>query len=280
MPGLMQRAVLALALIAAFLVVVLWTRQPATRERFATRRSATRPTTTSAPTWQRPRSEERKDERLKMVREQIASEGTWPFSRTPVESRVVLEAVRSVPRHWFVPANLQGRAYADGPLPIGHGQTISQPYIVAVMTEALNLTPDSRVLEIGTGSGYQAAVLAEITPHVFSIEILEPLQRQAVGRFTKYGYNTIRCKLADGYFGWQEHAPFDAIIVTCAAGHVPAPLIEQLKVGGKMVIPIGPTGFEQRLVLLEKSSPPDPPTKTTLMGVAFVPMTGQISKEE
>jgi len=220
------------------------------------------------------------DERLRMVRDQIASEGIWPFSRTAVKDSAVLEAMRQVPRHWFVPEALQHRAYEDTPLPIGYGQTISQPYIVAAMTEALRLRPGAKVLEIGTGSGYQAAVLAEITPYVYTIEILEPLYREAVRRFRKYGYTTIRCKLGDGYFGWAEYAPFDAIIVTCAAGHVPPPLVRQLKVGGRMVIPVGPTGFEQRLVLLEKRPPPEPPTKTTLMGVAFVPMTGQISQEE
>ena len=213
-----------------------------------------------------PRTAERKAERLSMVEQQLARRG--------VRDAVVLQAMRDVPRHWFVPGSMRPHAYADRPLPIGQGQTISQPYIVAFMTEALKLTGDAKVLEVGTGSGYQAAVLAEITPHVFTIEIVEPLARQAAQTFKHRGYGTISTRTGDGYAGWPEQAPFDAIIVTCAPGHVPPELIKQLKPGGRMCIPVGPQGRGQSLQRITKQ--PDGSTITeNLLPVSFVPMTGE-----
>ncbi len=216
--------------------------------------------------WSRPRSNERQAERRAMVKRQIAARG--------VRDSAALEALRQVPRHWFVPERVQALAYADRPLPIGEGQTISQPYIVAFMTEALGLNRDSKVLEVGTGSGYQAAVLAEITPHVFTIEIVEPLARRATEYFRRYGYTTIKTRTGDGYGGWAEHAPFDAVIVTCAPQHIPPKLIEQLKVGGKLCVPVGTQGGIQWLRLVTKSA--DGKLSTAdLMPVRFVPMTGE-----
>jgi len=211
------------------------------------------------------------DERLRMVRTQMEAP---PDYRERVEDRTVLDAMRAVPRHVFVPSNLEARAYEDTPLPIGHGQTISQPYIVAAMTELLQIGPDSKVLEIGTGSGYQAAVLAQLTPHVYTIEIIEPLHEIAGDALRTYGYSNVNLRHADGYFGWQTEAPFDAIIVTCAAGHLPPPLWDQLKPGGRIVIPIGGTYSVQRLVVVEKTTE-GKRTSKTVMAVRFVPMTGR-----
>ncbi len=212
-----------------------------------------------------PQRTERQGERDAMVKRQIAARG--------VRDSAVLDAMRRVPRHWFVPKSLKSRAYDDRPLPIGAGQTISQPYIVALMTEALHLKADSRVLEVGTGSGYQAAVLAEITPHVFTIEIVEPLGRQAMATFERHGYTTIKAKIGDGYAGWDEHAPFDAVIVTCAPDHVPPKLIEQLKEGGRMCIPVGSQRRVQSLHLITKLADGKLDTDN-LIPVRFVPMTG------
>lgn len=183
----------------------------------------------------------------------------------------VLEAMRAVPRHWFVPASQQAYAYQDSPLPIGYGQTISQPFIVAYMTSVLKLEPNERVLEIGTGSGYQAAVLNEFTPHVFTIEIVRPLAERAMETFAQYGYETIQVRIGDGYQGWPEAAPFDAIVVTCAPDEIPAPLLEQLKPGGRMMIPIGPEGGLQELVLVEKDVE-GAVRKRSVMPVRFVPL--------
>ena len=199
-----------------------------------------------------------------MVREQIESRG--------VTDEQVLAAMRKVPRHEFVPERWVDSAYDDGPLPIGYDQTISQPYIVALMTELLQLTPQSKVLEVGTGSGYQAAVLAEIAREVYSIEIIEPLAASAAERLKRLGYNKVQVKLGDGYLGWLEHAPFDAIIVTAGAAHVPPPLIEQLKPGGRMVIPIGEVPGQQSLLLVEKSAT-GKVTQQRVAPVAFVPLT-------
>jgi len=225
--------------------------------------------------WPRPRSSERQAERDRMVEQDIAR----GFFRQPVRDRRVLAAMRAVPRHWFVPESYQRSAYADTPLSIGHGQTISQPYIVALMTEQLRLEPGDKVLEIGTGSGYQAAVLNELTPNVFTIEILRPLYEQAVRRFQRRGYATIKTKLGDGYYGWPEHAPFDAIIVTCAAGHVPSPLWEQLKPGGRMVIPLGGVHEVQRLVVLTKR-PDGSQRSRSILPVRFVPMVGKVQEDD
>lgn len=216
-----------------------------------------------------PAARERAAERLRMVEAQIAR----PLpGREAVTRADVLEAMRAVPRHAMVPDHLQRQAYDDTPLPIGHGQTISQPYMVAVMTELLELTPDSRVLEIGTGSGYQAAVLAHLTPHVFSIEIVKPLLDRARQVLQAQGYDRVQVRHADGYLGWPEQGPYDAIIVTCAAGHVPPPLWQQLKPGGRMVIPIGSAFEVQRLVVLTKGADGSR-TSRAVMPVRFVPLT-------
>ena len=219
--------------------------------------------------WRRPRFDERKEERRRMVRDQIARRG--------VREGRVLEALRNVPRHRFVPAGRLREAYADRPLGIGHGQTISQPYIVGLMTEMLRIEPGDRVLEIGTGSGYQAAVLSELTPHVFTIEIIEALHKSSAQRLKDLGYETVRTRRADGYHGWPEQGPFDAIIVTAAAGHVPPPLLKQLKPGGRMAIPIGSPYSTQRLLLVEKDEHGNPSTRDVLP-VRFVPMTGRAQR--
>ena len=190
-----------------------------------------------------------------------------------IADKQVLQAMHSIPRHEFVPPDQLSWAYADHPLPIGEGQTISQPYIVALMTQAAAVQRGDRVLEIGTGSGYQAAVLAELTSEVYTIEIIEPLGRQAAERLRELGYSKVHTKIGDGYYGWEEYAPFDAVIVTCAPDHIPHPLVAQLKVGGRMVIPVGPPGAYQSLWLLEKQAD-GKVQRRNLGGVTFVPMTG------
>ena len=222
-----------------------------------------------------PGSSEYEDERKKMVKTQISHPRD---GRKAVKSAAVLEAMRLAPRHLFVPKRWRNRAHVDSPLPIGHGQTISQPYMVAFMTELLNLKSNSRVLEIGTGSGYQAAILAHITPHVFSIEIVEALAQKARKTFDGQGYKEIQTRSGDGYFGWKEKGPFDAIIVTCAAGHLPPPLWEQLKPGGRIIIPIGGPYEVQRLVKVEKTLKGKRRSKTVTY-VRFVPLTrGSVDK--
>ncbi len=185
----------------------------------------------------------------------------------------VLRAMAKVPRHLFVPRSEARYAYDNRPLPIGYGQTISQPYIVAVMTDLLQTAPGDRVLEIGTGSGYQAAILAELVEAVFTIEIIEPLGTAARSRLRRLGYDNTRVKIGDGYYGWEKYAPFDAIVVTAAANHVPPPLIRQLKPGGRMMIPVGSRFFTQQLVLVEKDATGKITTRQVLP-VQFVPLTG------
>jgi protein-L-isoaspartate(D-aspartate) O-methyltransferase len=182
----------------------------------------------------------------------------------------VIKAMLNVPRHLFVDKNQWKSAYDDRPLPIGFGQTISQPYIVALMTESLQLKRGEKVLEVGTGSGYQAAILAEITEKVYSVEIIEELGKRAEEKLKSLGYN-IKIRIGDGYNGWEEYAPFDAIIVTCAPDHIPPPLIQQLKVGGRMVIPVGPPGLYQTLWLIKKEKE-DKLIYTNLGDVLFVPL--------
>ena len=211
-----------------------------------------------------------------MVRRQMAPPQK---GRRAVKDEAVLDAMREVPRHRFVPPRAQRSAHADSPLPIGHGQTISQPYIVAFMTEMLQVKPGHRVLEIGTGSAYQAAVLSELTPHVYSIEIIKELAAEARKRLDKLGYKTVETRQGDGYHGWEEHAPFDAIIVTAAAGHVPPPLIAQLKPGGRLVIPVGGVYETQHLILITKDDEGNLKTKNVLP-VRFVPMTGRVRGTE
>jgi len=183
----------------------------------------------------------------------------------------VLAALRAVPRHAFVPDSLRGRAYRNRPLAIGHGQTISQPFIVAIMTDMLQLTPDSRVLEVGTGSGYQAAILAELAERVFTIETVAALSERAQAVLAVLGYRNIQFHVGDGNAGWPEHAPFDAIIVTAAAPAMPQALIDQLAPRGRMVIPIGPRGGSQTLIRVDKDSA-EQITETAMLPVAFVPL--------
>ena len=184
----------------------------------------------------------------------------------------MLAALSKVERHRFVPEEYVRAAYADHPLPIGYGQTISQPYIVALMSEALEIKPGDRVLEIGTGSGYQAAVLAEMGAEVYTVEIIPELARQAAAVLDELGYTGVHTQNADGYFGWDAHAPYDAIIVTAAPDHLPQALGQQLKEGGRLVIPIGPVGSVQTLWLFEKQN--GELTATNLGAVSFVPLTG------
>jgi protein-L-isoaspartate(D-aspartate) O-methyltransferase len=203
-------------------------------------------------------------ERAAMVHEQIAGRG--------VRNSAVLAALSKVERHRFVPEEYARAAYADHPLPIGYGQTISQPYIVALMSAALKVKPGDQVLEIGTGSGYQAAILAEMGVEVYTVEIIPELARQAAAVLDELGFANVHTQNADGYFGWDAHAPYDAIIVTAAPDHLPPALGQQLKEGGRLVIPIGPTGSVQTLWLFEKQN--GELTATNLGAVSFVPLTG------
>ena len=202
---------------------------------------------------------------MKMVDTQIRRRG--------VTDEDVLAAMAEVPRHEFVSDDLQNEAYADHPLPIGYGQTISQPYIVALMTELLELEKTDRVLEVGTGSGYQAAILAKIVAEVYTVEIIEPLAREAGGRLARLGYNNVHVKQGDGYYGWEQHAPYDAIIVTAAPDHIPEPLLQQLKDGATMVIPVGPPGGYQELWKITKQGIKT--VRRNITGVLFVPLTGE-----
>ncbi|MFQ6039681.1 MAG: protein-L-isoaspartate(D-aspartate) O-methyltransferase [Candidatus Poribacteria bacterium] len=202
-------------------------------------------------------------QREKMVDRQIKARG--------VKDKAVLTAMRKTPRHLFVPPDMLNSAYDDSPLPIGHGQTISQPYIVALMTEALRLKGDSKALEIGTGSGYQTAILAELAATVYTIEIVEPLVKPAQELLKSLGYQNIFFRYGDGYDGWPEEAPFDAIMVTAAPKRIPEPLVEQLAVGGRMVIPVG--DYHQDLVLLIKTE--RGVQEKDITAVRFVPMTGK-----
>lgn len=202
-------------------------------------------------------------ERTDMVRRQIKLRG--------INDKSTLNAMKTVERHLFVPAEYKSRAYEDRPLPIGYGQTISQPYIVAYMTDLLELGPGDTILEIGTGSGYQAAVLAEIVNRVYTIEIVEELGLSAKKRLKTLKYDNVEVKLADGYYGWEEHGPFDGIIVTAASEYIPPPLIDQLKDGGKMIIPVGSPFSVQTLMMITKKG--EEITTKSLVPVRFVPFT-------
>lgn len=213
----------------------------------------------------------RTEQRVRMVEEQIIARGVGDLR--------VLDAMRSVPRHEFVSFVWRGFAYDDRPLPIGEGQTISQPYIVALMTELAQISGTSRVLEVGTGSGYQAAVLARITRDIYTIEIVRGLHERALPLLKKCGLGEDRVILGDGYRGWPKAAPFDAIIVTAAPDHIPPALMEQLKPGGRLVVPVGPVGSVQRLLVIEKNS--DGSTReTSTIPVQFVPLTGEAEKHK
>ncbi len=206
--------------------------------------------------------------RSEMVRRQLASRD--------ITDQKVLDAMNTIPRHLFVDPRYRSQAYADHPLPIDEGQTISQPYIVALMTQYLDLKKGEKVLEVGTGSGYQAAVLSQLTDKVYSIEIKETLAHKASATLKSLDYSSIQVKHGDGYFGWEEHAPFDAIIVTCAANHIPPPLLNQLKDGGRLIIPLGSTLYYQTLALVTKAK--GKPEVKHILGVRFVPMTGEAQK--
>jgi len=212
-------------------------------------------------------ADDRATERREMVAQQLKRRG--------IEDVDVLRAMAKVPRHRFVPQALQAMAYADQPLPIGHDQTISQPYIVALMSEVLTVRPGQRVLEVGTGSGYQAAVLAEMGVTVYSIEIIPELGRRAATVLGELGYEGVNLKIGDGYQGWPEAAPFDGIIVTCAPGDIPEPLTEQLAEGGRLVIPVG-DGFAQKLVRLTKTE--GRLVEEKIVDVRFVPMVDEKGK--
>jgi protein-L-isoaspartate(D-aspartate) O-methyltransferase len=203
-----------------------------------------------------------------LVRETRAEIGKGAFDER------VMTVMARVPRHEFVPADQVAHAYRNRPLPIGHGQTISQPYIVALMTDLARVEPGHKVLEVGTGSGYQAAVMAHLAEAVYTIEIVEPLGLQAAQRLHKLGYANVAVRLGDGYHGWDEHAPFDAILVTAAASHIPPPLVRQLKAGGRMVIPVGAAFMVQQLMLVEKNLDGTVSTRQ-ILPVRFVPLTGR-----
>lgn len=218
-------------------------------------------------TWERPRFDEREQEREYLVQTGIIGQG--------ITNPSVIEAMLQVPRHKFVPEEYQRLAYQNTPLPIGYEQTISQPYIVALMAEMLEIKPGDKVLEIGTGSGYHAAVLSELTPYIYTIEILEPLGLRAAELYDELGYNTIENRIGDGYNGWEEHAPFDKIIVTAAADNIPQPLIDQLSPGGIIAIPVGRQDQTQVLTRLIKDENGGLRTERVLP-VKFVPLTRNI----
>ena len=214
------------------------------------------------------------DARQRMVAEIVDDvvETASQLGRDRLNPRV-LDALRNVKRHEFVPPENRKRAYKNRPLPIGHGQTISQPYMVAIMTDLLDLEPGDKVLEVGTGSGYQAAILAELVDKVYTIEIIAPLGKDARERLKRLHYDNVDVRIGDGYYGWKEHAIFDAIIVTAAGSHIPPPLIKQLKPGGRMVVPVGSRFMTQELLLVEKNAAGDVTTRQ-LLPVIFVPLTG------
>jgi len=213
----------------------------------------------------------RRDAMIELIEQDVRETSAY-LRRAALDERV-FAAMASVPRHEFVPSDQVDKAYRNRPLPIGHGQTISQPYIVAVMTDLLEIEPVQKVLEIGTGSGYQAAVLAALGARVWSIEIIEPLGRQARARLTRLSYDNVELRIGDGYYGWPEQGPFDGIVVTAAASHVPPPLVRQLKTGGKMIIPVGSRFSTQQLILIERIDANEVSTRQVLP-VRFVPLTG------
>ncbi len=215
-------------------------------------------------------SDEYSEKRQEMVETQIISRG--------ITDAKTIDAMLAVPRHLFVPEDLRDQSYADYPLPIGYGQTISQPYVVALMTSSLELEGNERVLEIGTGSGYQAAVLAEITDSVFTVEIIPELAQRAEKTLHELGYTHVMVKNADGYFGWEEYQPYDAIMITAAVDHIPPPLIQQLKEGGRLILPLGNPLYYQTLTLVEKRE--GQLYTKHILDVRFVPMTGFTQERE
>ena len=215
----------------------------------------------------KPQADERTEQRAAMVSRQLIARD--------IRDERVLDAMRRVPRHLFIPENRRGRAYGDPPIPIGLEQTISQPYIVAFMTQVLKLKPTDRVLEIGTGSGYQAAILGELVRDVYTIEILPELGQRSARLLTRLGYRNVHVRVGDGFKGWPEEAPFDAIIVTAAPPRLPQPLLDQLKLGGRMIIPVG--NDSQELVFIRRTK--NGLVKQNVLPVAFVPMTGEVQRQ-
>jgi len=252
-----------LALFAVFGLLALFLGSVGGTEKKAATKPASRPASRPVK-WTRPRFTAKQSERDSMVSRQIRRRG--------IKTKAVLEAMRRVPRHLFVSSRRQKHAYGDFPLGIGYGQTISQPYVVALMTDLAELKAGEKVLEVGTGSGYQAAVCSEITPYVYSMEIIQELGLEVKTRLKKLGYKTIKTKTGDGYYGWAEHGPFDAILVTCAATHVPNPLVKQLKPGGKMVIPVGSYGAQNLLIITKDKN--GRIKSRNILPVRFVPLTG------
>ncbi len=212
-----------------------------------------------------------REQMIRLIEDDVRDTSQY-LGQSALDTRV-LDAMARVPRHEFVPPELIDKAYLNRPLPIGHGQTISQPYIVAIMTDLLDIEPGQRVLEVGTGSGYQAAVLDEFGASVWSIEIIEALGSSAKARLQRLGYQRVDVRLGDGYYGWPEHAPFDGIVVTAAASHVPAPLLQQLKPGARMIIPVGSRFSTQQLVLITRGDNDEFITRQ-ILPVRFVPLTG------
>ena len=215
---------------------------------------------------------DRQKQMLREIEQEVEYTGSMT-GRAPLKPPV-MEAMGRVPRHRFVTSGEQEQAYVNGPLPIGHGQTISQPYIVALMTDLLDPEPQDVILEVGTGSGYQAAVLSRLVRQVYTLEIIEPLYERAVERLRKLGYMNVECRSGNGHFGWSEHAPYDGIIVTAAAPAIPPSLVDQLKPGGRLVIPVGLPYSHQELMVLEKDDNGKVTTRNVL-GVIFVPLTGE-----
>jgi len=214
----------------------------------------------------------KRQEMVKAIESDVKETSVW-IGKKALNPRAI-EVMGEVPRHEFVPLHQKLFAYQNRPLPIGHGQTISQPYIVALMTDLLDVDPKDTVLEIGTGSGYQAAILSKLAKKVYSIEIIKALGNKASKRLKRLGYTNVESRIIDGYFGWEEHAPFDGIIVTAASSHIPPPLIQQLKPGGRMVIPVGSPFLTQQLVLVEKGEGGKITTRN-ILPVRFVPLTGK-----
>lgn len=229
----------------------------------------------SAPAVVSPEKNITEPDKFAQARERMVTEH---LAARDITDQRILGVMGRIPRHLFVDESLQNVAYEDYPLPIGEGQTISQPYVVALMTQSLELEGDEKVLEIGTGSGYQAAVLAELVGEVYTIEIRQGLAKKAEERLKSMGYGNIWVRGADGYFGWKEHAPYDAIMVTAAVNHIPPPLLEQLKDGGRLILPLGSTAYYQTLTLLQKRN--NETGATHITSVRFVPLTGEAEKKE
>jgi len=262
----MRRKVIIVLALGLLLLLVLGVCFTMGRDKVKEEEVAVFPSPSPTPTGVPGEEDEFSRLRESMVRSQIEARG--------VKDSQVLEAMLTVPRHAFVPSEYQEYSYADQPLPIGYGQTISQPYIVAAMTELLQIEEGDKILEVGTGSGYQAAVLAEITDEVYTVEIIPELAESAAKRLEGLGYTQVQAANLDGYYGWEEHAPYDAIIVTCAPDHIPSPLLEQLKDGGRLVIPVGPPGAYQTLWLVEREGD-EFLYKNVMEWIRFVPLTGE-----